>query len=132
MLDKYAKTTVGFVTQRFERKGNRFICVGQDFIAGDQVDYEHGYGDDNALSEEERQEAGIGTSKETYQPFHMEQPLKDYYILQMWGLVEAQLHGPYKSSQARATALEKIKDEDGEEKHTYDTFELPRGTEINL
>jgi len=44
-MDKFTKITVGFVTQTFEKddKG-RFICTKQEFVAGDQVDYEDGQG----------------------------------------------------------------------------------------
>ena len=40
-MDKFEKITVGFVVQNFEKNNKgEFICVGQEFIAGDQVDYE--------------------------------------------------------------------------------------------
>jgi hypothetical protein len=40
-MDKFSKITVGFVVQTFEKndKGD-FVCTGQEFVAGDQVDYE--------------------------------------------------------------------------------------------
>ena len=45
IVDKFNKITVGFVIQTFEKSDEgRFICVGQEFIAGDQVDYEDGDG----------------------------------------------------------------------------------------
>jgi len=40
-MDKFNKITVGFVVQNFEKDtSGRFVCTGQEFIAGDQVDYE--------------------------------------------------------------------------------------------
>ena len=40
-MEKFNKITVGFVVQSFERNtSGKFICTGQEFIAGDQVDYE--------------------------------------------------------------------------------------------
>jgi len=41
VTDSFTKTTVGFVTQTF-RKNSRghFVCTHQEFIAGDQCDYE--------------------------------------------------------------------------------------------
>jgi hypothetical protein len=40
-MDKFNKITVGFVIQVFEKNADgRFICTSQEFIAGDQVDYE--------------------------------------------------------------------------------------------
>lgn len=130
MLKQYKKITVGFVIQEFERKENVFICKAQNFVAGDQVDYEDYFGD--TLSPEKEEEANIATSKECYQPFHMEQPTQDFYYVQVWGLVEIQVEGPFETAEKRDKALDDKKHEDGEEKHIYDTFELPKGTEINL
>jgi len=40
-MEKFTKITVGFVTQSYEKNAaGKFICTGQEFIAGDQVDYE--------------------------------------------------------------------------------------------
>ena len=40
-MDKITKITIGFVTQTFEKNDKgRFVCAYQEFIAGDQVDYE--------------------------------------------------------------------------------------------
>ena len=44
-MNRFTKTTVGFVTQTFKKKGKgRFICTHQEFIAGDQYDYEDAEG----------------------------------------------------------------------------------------
>ena len=40
-MEKFTKITVGFVTQSYEKNtAGEFVCTGQEFIAGDQVDYE--------------------------------------------------------------------------------------------
>lgn len=40
-MEKFTKVTVGFVTQSYEKNAaGKFICTDQEFIAGDQVDYE--------------------------------------------------------------------------------------------
>jgi len=44
-MDRFTKTTVGFVTQTFKRNSkDRFVCTHQEFIAGDQCDYEDAEG----------------------------------------------------------------------------------------
>ena len=48
-MDKFNKITVGFVIQTFEKDtAGKFVCTGQEFIAGDQVDYEDQ--DDNPIT----------------------------------------------------------------------------------
>jgi len=43
--DKFTKITVGFVTQAFEKNDKgKFVCNHQEFIAGDQCDYEDAEG----------------------------------------------------------------------------------------
>ncbi len=45
VMDKFTKTTVGFVAQTFEKNDEgRFVCTHQEFIAGDQCDYEDAEG----------------------------------------------------------------------------------------
>ncbi len=40
-MEKFNKITVGFVIQTFEEStAGEFTCAKQEFIAGDQVDYE--------------------------------------------------------------------------------------------
>ena len=44
-MDKFTKITVGFVAQTFEKNDKgRFVCTRQEFIAGDQCDYEDAEG----------------------------------------------------------------------------------------
>ena len=65
MGKKYSKKTVGFVTQFYEENDDGlFVCISQEFIAGDQVDYET----------EDGTPIEIDTKKEEYQPFHMAKP----------------------------------------------------------
>ena len=46
MMDIFNKITVGFVVQNFERNDKgELVCVSQEFIAGDQVDYEDANGE---------------------------------------------------------------------------------------
>jgi hypothetical protein len=59
-MEKFTKITVGFVTQSYEKNAaGKFICTGQEFIAGDQVDYENLDGDT------------ITPPEHDYQPFSM-------------------------------------------------------------
>ena len=59
-MEKFTKITVGFVTQSYEKNAaGKFICMGQEFIAGDQVDYENTDGDT------------ITPPEHDYQPFNM-------------------------------------------------------------
>jgi len=45
VMDTFTKTTVGFVAQTFKKNDEgRFICTHQEFIAGDQCDYEDAQG----------------------------------------------------------------------------------------
>ncbi len=44
-MERFTKITVGFVTQTFEKNDKgRFVCTAQEFIAGDQCDYEDAEG----------------------------------------------------------------------------------------
>ena len=44
-MEKFNKITVGFVVQTFEKDTTgKFVCTRQEFIAGDQVDYEDAEG----------------------------------------------------------------------------------------
>ena len=44
MFDKYTKITPGFVTQVFHKQGQKFVCVEQNFKAGDPVFAHKGLG----------------------------------------------------------------------------------------
>lgn len=44
-MDKFTKITIGFVAQTFEKSDNsKFVCTNQEFIAGDQYEYEDAEG----------------------------------------------------------------------------------------
>ncbi|KKN55664.1 hypothetical protein LCGC14_0579660 [marine sediment metagenome] len=65
MKKKYSKTTIGSVTQFYEENDDGlFVCTSQDFVAGDQVDYE----------DENQKPVEIDTTKEVYFGFEMTQP----------------------------------------------------------
>lgn len=61
----YNKVTNGFVIQKFNKVGSKFICNEQSFTAGD-VAYETDEGDSIFIADVE--------TKEQYQPFEMVQP----------------------------------------------------------
>jgi len=59
-MDKFTKITVGFVAQTFEQNDkDQFVCTDQQFVAGDQCDYEDVQG--NAIEPPEYE----------YQPYNM-------------------------------------------------------------
>jgi hypothetical protein len=60
VTDLFTKTTVGFVVQTFRKNSQgRYICTHQEFIAGDQCDYEDVHG--NPIEPQEHE----------YQPYNM-------------------------------------------------------------
>ncbi len=59
-MDTFTKTTVGFVAQTFKKNDKgRFVCTRQEFVAGDQCDYEDAQGNP------------IEPPDYEYQPYHM-------------------------------------------------------------
>ena len=59
-MDKFTKITIGFVVQSYEKNSDgRCVCTGQEFIAGDQVDFEDPEGN------------AIVACNHVYQPFNM-------------------------------------------------------------
>ena len=64
-MDNFIKITTGWVQQYFEKdKDGKFICTGQEFEAGDLVQYENDGGD------------VIDPPQYEYQSFNMVQPKK--------------------------------------------------------
>jgi len=63
---KYNKITTGFVVQNYITLGSNHICIGQEFVAGDEVDREDEYG--SSIDHK------IDTTKENYQSFDMVNP----------------------------------------------------------
>jgi hypothetical protein len=66
VLKEYDKFITGYVAQHFVKKGKRFICISQNFIASDDVCREDESGDS----------VSIDDSKEVYFPMDMKQPNK--------------------------------------------------------
>jgi hypothetical protein len=66
VLTTYYKFVTGYVAQQFVKKGNKFICVSQNFVAENEVTRENEAGDGII----------IDTSQEVYFPFDMKQPRK--------------------------------------------------------
>ena len=59
-MDKFIKITIGFVMQSYNKSAvGKFICTKQEFIAGDDVQFENLKGDSIEAPEHE------------YQPFNM-------------------------------------------------------------
>ena len=59
-MDKFNKITIGFVVQNYEKdQDGNFICSHQEFIAGDQVNYEL------------EDETSIEPVEHKYQPYNM-------------------------------------------------------------
>jgi hypothetical protein len=59
-MEKFNKITTGFVVQVYEKNSaGEFVCISQEFIAGDQVDYEDAEGN------------SIDPPDHRYQPFDM-------------------------------------------------------------
>ena len=67
-MSRFNKITTGFVIQTYDTQEDKLVCVEQQFIAGDQVDYEDL--DGNPIK--------VDTTKEIYQPFEMVQPVKPH------------------------------------------------------
>ena len=61
------KITTGFVVQQFDDKGR---CIEQEFIAGDEVDWEDENGETIPIEDQP-------DSDEWYYPFEMKQPDKE-------------------------------------------------------
>ena len=66
-MSGHNKITAGFVIQSFVTLNGKHICTGQEFIAGDKVDYETNDGDDSFIID-------IDIDKEVYCPFEMKTP----------------------------------------------------------
>ena len=87
---KINKITPGFVIQSYDTDTGR--CIGQEFVAGDHVQYE----DDIGLPVEWREAA------EACQPFSMVQPGRgSYFNLFVIGGTDALVLGPYASDEER-------------------------------
>jgi len=122
MIEKFTKVIIGFVSQDYEKQGDKFVCVGQEFIEGDDVSYEDDFGE--AL-EDEPDEVNFVRD--------MVQPGRDYWFIRIWGCVELEPNGPYATEKLCDEAYDKMYEADeGEKKHTFHRFDVPKGTKINF
>jgi len=117
----HKKITTGFVIQDYNGKN----CVGQEFIAGDQVNYEDVEG-----------KPIIPLEKENYQPFDMVQPGKekkiDHYVIWMWQCVTPQLYGPYSTPEKQQTEIDRLRAEQGEDDHTFFVMNVTKGSTVEF
>jgi predicted RNA-binding Zn-ribbon protein involved in translation (DUF1610 family) len=65
-LKQYCKFTTGYVAQSFVKQGKKYVCVSQNFIAGEDISREDESGDPVSIDPE----------KEVYFPYDMKQPRK--------------------------------------------------------
>ena len=73
VADRFTKTTIGFVVQTFEENDNgRFACTHQEFIAGDQCDYEDAKGNPIEPPDYEYQPYDMTLRVEAAQPSMLE------------------------------------------------------------
>ena len=116
-MKKYNKVIVGYVVQQYMDE----ICNSQSFMAGNQIDYEDGYGESIDVP-----------CNEIYQPLDMVQPGLDYYFIEVWGCVEPNLVGPYNTADKRDKALKDKIDEIGEENNTFFGMEANKGARVTI
>lgn len=105
------KTTYGFVIQTWDTELNRWI--DQQFVAGDQTEYEE------AATDRTLDPADIWRNgPEPYLPFHMKQPDEvsvgdgSFYVLEIMGDLEPQLHGPYATEEEQNRKAVQLRRED--------------------
>lgn len=80
-IETYTKTTTGFVTQTFVKRGDNFICSDQEFIAGDECDYE---------VDGEPIDSDLVSDKELYQTYGMANPDGGDIIDDKWSITDVQ------------------------------------------
>jgi hypothetical protein len=119
-MKKHNKITIGYVIQAFQEVDSKYVCVGQDFIAGGQVDYE----DLDGCA------VDIDVTKEQYQPFDMVQPEYDYYILKMIGCVEPVFVGPLSNEKAEER-IEEYREDPAESQNAHTLIRITKGAEID-
>ena len=98
------KITTGFVMQTWDTELNKWIA--QEFVAGDETNYEKAGGD--AADPIEPREVWPGwPDTEPYLPFDMKPPEESqpsaprFYLLETIDDIEPQLHGPFPSPERR-------------------------------
>lgn len=123
MIEQYNKITTGWVIQRFERQGEEFVCVEQEFTAGDIVDRE----------DKDGEPVDVDVREEQYQSFDMIQPGKDYYFLYVFGGAEAESIGPFSTEQERDKAMENHRENEGREDYdSYFAFDVSKGSTVEF
>ena len=86
----YNKITHGFVIQQFNNVGE---CIGQEFVAGDIVEYETEYGDPINVMD-------MPKNGDKYFPFEMEQPQYGNYIVLVGNPIDGiNVFGPFRDYQ---------------------------------
>ena len=105
------KITHGFVVQTWDTELNRW--VGQEFVAGDQTEFEA------ADSDRILDSADIWPDRpEPYLPFQMKQPDEAavvgaaLHVLEIVGDLEPQLHGPYATEEAQDRQAVQLRQQD--------------------
>jgi len=70
-LKQYVKFTPGYVSQKYVKKGKKYACISQNFIAKGAVSREDGSG----------APISIDSKKEVEFPLEMQQPQKSYFYI---------------------------------------------------
>jgi len=122
MIKKYRKVTPGFVNQTFQKQDKKFVCVEQEFTAGDPVDREN----------ENAEPVDVDVREEQYEPFTMVQPGFDYYVVGLMGCVEPQLHGPFATDDEQQRCIDKLRVEEGEDTNTFYVMNVTKGATVDL
>lgn len=123
MIEQYNKITTGWVTQKFERKDKKFVCVEQDFTAGDIVDRE----------DERGEPVDVDVREEVYQSFDMVRPGRGFYFLHVFAGVDASSYGPFGTEQERDKAMENHRENEGREDYdSYFPFDVSKGSTVEF
>jgi hypothetical protein len=122
MFKKYNKITSGFVIQAFEKRDKKFVCVEQEFMAGDPVDRE----------DEQGEPVDVDVREEQYEPLDMVQPGWDYCFLYVHAGVDAKKIGPFPTEQERDNALENHRQKGREDYDSYFPFDISKGAKVQF
>lgn len=119
---EFMKTTGGCVRQSFDDNGN---CTGQDFIAGDTVEYEDLFCDTLPLEK-------VKLAQHSYQPFDMVQPGLDYYVFNLVGCVEPVINGPFDTKEKQQKCYDELMTAYGDSENTYFLMAVTKGAKLEL
>ena len=121
-LQKFNKVIVGFVSQSCEKnEDGKFVCVGQEFIEGDDVNYEDEFGDE--LDDEPNE---INFVRD------MVQPGLDHFVLKMVGCVDPCVVGPFATEKEAQDRVEEYREDPSECQNAHTTFSLTKGAVIDI